>query len=142
VSDRSGAWPKRCENAAGRGGEQRGVAEAGRGPSGERPQREQWHRSGDAVWLDPSGAQARSGSGAEIQFGAAAAEHIGSGTGMQLGAAAAGRGRSGAPLHTGMRWDRDAAGHRCGLWPLQRGGPSTPHNSVSLSTHSCRERNG
>ena len=36
---------------AGRGGEQRGVAEAGRGPSGERRQ-----RSGDAG-LDPSGEQ-------------------------------------------------------------------------------------
>jgi hypothetical protein len=51
VRDRSGAWPKRGANAAGRGGEQRGVAEAGRGPSGERRQ-----RSGDAG-LDPSGAQ-------------------------------------------------------------------------------------
>ena len=73
-----------------------------------------------------------------MQFGAAAAERIGSGAGMQLGAAATGRGRSGAPL---LR-DGVAVGHGCGLLPMQRGGPSAPHNSVSLSAHSCRERNG
>ena len=50
VRDRSGAWPKRGANAAGRGGEQRGVAEAGRGPSGERPL-----RGGDATGRDLSG---------------------------------------------------------------------------------------
>ena len=57
---------------------------------------------------------------------------------LQRGAAAAGRRCSG----TGMRRDTDAAGHGCGLLPLQWGGPSAPHNSVSLYAHNSRERNG